>query len=101
MSAELAAEQPDPLDPLVRWLVRQAEDLLERRIDAEIDLFDQGMTSARAAKLVAAIADECAVDIGIRPIFEDGRITALADAIRRSYPTAGRDGSPARSRTFS
>jgi len=70
-----------PDEEIVGWLLDRTEEILDRRIDPEVDVFDQGFTSTRAMTLVSAVADRYAVDIGVRPIFEEGTLVALAEAI--------------------
>lgn len=70
-----------PSEEIVGWLLERTEELLGRKVDPELDLFDQGFTSLRAVSLVSAVADEYAVEVGVRPIFDEGTLVAIAEAI--------------------
>ncbi|KAA1431456.1 non-ribosomal peptide synthetase [Mycolicibacter arupensis] len=68
--------------------------LLSRdKVGADDSFFDLGGHSLLATKLVAAIRSRCAVEIGIREIFEASTVARLAAAIDRApaaQQTAGR-----------
>ncbi|MDQ0958583.1 acyl carrier protein [Streptomyces sp. B4I13] len=68
-------------EEIVAWLLKAVEDLVGRRIEPDLDMFDQGLTSARAVRLITALEAEYGVEIGIRPLFEEGTVEALTEAV--------------------
>ena len=51
------------------------------RVGADDSFFDLGGHSLLATKLVAAVRDQCDVDIGVRDVFELGTVAGLAERI--------------------
>ncbi|OBA64253.1 non-ribosomal peptide synthetase [Mycobacterium sp. 1100029.7] len=77
-----AAEYRDPTTPTERRVAALFATLLGHdRVGVDDSFFDLGGHSLVATKLVTAIRAECAVELGIRDVFELGTVGLLAERI--------------------
>jgi mycobactin peptide synthetase MbtE len=76
------AEYREPARGTERRVADLFAELLGReRVGADDSFFDLGGHSLLATKLVAAVRDQCNVDIGVREVFELGTVAGLAERI--------------------
>ena len=95
--AGAGAEYREPAEGTERRVADLFAELLGRdRVGADDSFFDLGGHSLLATKLVAAVREQCNVDIGVREVFELGTVAELAEridatsAIRIPAPAPGR-----------
>lgn len=85
-----AAGYREPETATERTIAQLFSQLLGReRIGADDSFFDLGGHSLLATKLVAAIRSRCAVEIGIRDVFDATTVARLAAAVDRAADDAG------------
>jgi len=78
-------EYREPAEGTERRIAALFAELLGRDgIGADDSFFDLGGHSLLATKLVAAVRDQCNVDIGVREVFELGTVAGLAERIDAS-----------------